>query len=166
MMPKNDKRVYSAELGRSVQARGEKVRKAKKALDPEDEVENLYAEDWAETGVYKTDLDRAVRRRITSMMSEVLYNLLCRDNIIQNEQALDLVHRWAKGDPDARREVETWLESNGMTEGDVEAEAMLRSLSTLQTVDQLQTAASARRDKALSGLVFWRQQRRQAKDDE
>ena len=96
------------------------------------------------------------------MMPEVLYELLFRHNIMQDEQALDLVDRWAKGDPDARREVETSLESHGMTDADIEAEATLRCLPTIHAFDQLQTAASARRDKALAGIVFWRRADRAA----
>lgn len=181
-MPKKDEPVHLAELGRSPQskARCEKLRKVKEAINPQNEVENLYAEDCAETSLYKMDLNCAVQRRIVSLMPEALYNLLCRHNITQDEQDLErLVYRWAKGDPDARREVATWLAQYQMTETDIEAEAVLLCLPTIHAVDALQTAASARRDKALAGVVFWRQQMerqrlaygsadvlKQAKDDE
>src|SRR5262245_25490351 len=148
MMPKKDKPIHSAERGRSLQgkAREETVRKAKEAINPQNEVENLYAEDWVETSIYKAELHRALRRRITSMLPEVLYDLLCRHNIVGAEQGLaSLVHRWAKGDPVAKREVDMLLQRNGMTEADIESEAMLRSLPTMLVLDQLQTAASTRR---------------------
>jgi hypothetical protein len=160
MMPKKNKPVHSVQRGRSEgKARGEMLRKAKEAINPQNEVENLYAEDWAETSTYKADLHRALRRRINSKMPEVLYDILWRHDIVQDEQGLvRLVDQWAKGDPAAKRAVEMLLQGNGMTEADIESEAVLGSLPTILAVDQLQTAASARRDKALAGIVFWRQQ--------
>src|SRR5258705_13911549 len=85
MMPKRDEPVHLAEFGRSPQAKArcEKLRKVKEAINPQNEVENLYAEDCAETSLYKMDLNRAVQRQIVSLMPEALYNLLCRHNITQ-----------------------------------------------------------------------------------
>jgi hypothetical protein len=161
MMPKRNKPVRSVEHGRSVQgkARGERLRKAKESINPQNEVENLYAEDFAETSIYKADLNRALRRGVDSKMPEVLYDMLRRHDTSQDEEGLvRLVDQWEKGDPAAKGAVEMLLQRNGITETDIEHEAVLRSLPIMLALDQLQTAASARRDKALSGIVFWRQQ--------
>jgi hypothetical protein len=157
-MPKKISRFTPVQHGRSVQwkARSEMLRKAKEAINPQNEVENLYAEDWAETSIYKAELHRALRRAIDSKMPDVLNDMLRRHDIIKDEQGLvRLVDRWAKGDPAAKCAVEMLLQRNGMTKADLEPEAVLRSLPTMLALDQLQTAASARRDKALAGIVFW-----------
>ncbi|MGR4929874.1 hypothetical protein ACIPUD_24190 [Bradyrhizobium sp. CAR08] len=72
-----------------------------------------------------------------------------------------LIERWSGGNPDARAEVAALLEEAGLTELNIEADAMITSLPTLIALEQLQSSKGTRRDKALAGLAFYRRMQAQ-----
>ena len=59
-------------------------------------------------------------------------------------------------------EVATLLKENGLSELNIEADAVLSALPTLIMLEQLQSSVAARRDKAIAGLAFYRRMREQA----
>jgi hypothetical protein len=146
--------------------RAEKVNKIKIALRPENDVESIFAEEFAESRIHDDTLKRAAWRKIDTCMSGVLYRLLCCHQTSENDGALiQTIEDWATGDPLAKAVVATLLKKIGMTESDIEAAAMLEALPTIALIDQLQSSASVRRYRALAAIVGWRKHIGQLKSE-
>ncbi|UPK10272.1 hypothetical protein IVA93_28765 [Bradyrhizobium sp. 155] len=136
-------------------------RQVKAALKPRDRIEEMYAEDLAQSDRQTTIFRRAASHVIAARQGQALYNFLAEHHPANDADRVALVERWSRGDLKARAEVAAALKEAGLNEFCLEAEAVLDSLSTLLVLEQLQSSKVARRDRALAGLAFYRRMQTQ-----
>jgi len=142
--------------------RSEALHKVKAAINPLDAIEDLYADDFAQMNLFNKALGRALWTQIDSKVPDELHERLLVDHASGDECSLvKLIDRSSTGDPLSKAAIAMLLKKRGIREEDIRAGAMLRSLPNIQIIDQLQTAASTRRDKALAAIMAWRQHKRQ-----
>ncbi|EIG57037.1 hypothetical protein [Bradyrhizobium sp. WSM1253] len=138
-------------------------RQIKAAIRPRDRVEDMYAEDLTDGSLQMPRLRRAASHFLATRQREVLYaQLVQHQPAMCDADHVTLVERWSRGEPDAKAEVAVILQQAGLTEFDIESEAVLNSLPTLIQLEQLQAPKAARRDKALLAIALHR--RMQAQD--
>jgi len=127
----------------------------RKALNPPNRIAAIYADELAQDHWLVKRLRRTMSQRVKSQLPQVLYDKLSElGEPDLGECAADLVERWSRDDPNAETEVSAILKRHGLEKGDLEGEAIARSLKELGFIDQLLTSASSRRDKALAGFAF------------
>jgi hypothetical protein len=134
----------------------------KAALEARDRIEEMFAEDLADSGLQSTKLRRAASQFVATRLLEALDACLAGHQPAMRETArLALVERWSRGDPEAKAAVAAILQAGGLTEFSVEAEAVLHALPTLLELERLQASKITRRDRALAGLAFYRRMQTQ-----
>ncbi|WP_143273104.1 hypothetical protein [Bradyrhizobium canariense] len=158
-----DPRVrLSRGLGSRTDEFDETYRQLRTAIKPRDRIEEMYAEDLAHSGLQTATVHRAASQFVAMRWLEALHAHLVRHRpVMSDADRVALIERWSGGNPDARAEVAALLEEAGLTELNIEAEAMIASLPTLIALEQLQSSKGARRDKALAGLAFYRRMQAQ-----
>jgi hypothetical protein len=130
--------------------------KLRAVLDPKNRLEELYCDQSLHASQAIERLQRCAPAMINMAIPDALFGILER-LAVERDRAVTLVEQWINGDPTARSEVKTMLQSHGLDESAIEAEAFLKCLPKLNALTQLQTSQIAIRDKGLSGLVFSRE---------
>ena len=87
-------------------------------------------------------------------LPHALYDTLREFDAPEPGEVADVVERWSRGDPNAKNEVCAILRAHGLSEHDIECEALRRSLPDVLRIEQLLTSAVSRRDKSLAISAF------------
>ena len=127
-----------------------------KAINPQNRIERIYSDDFAHSNWEVQRYGRASSSFVRMVIPEVLYDTL-KLNACDSREALLLVDGWRRGDPDVKAQVSDILKAHGLSEQDLESEAVHRCLPQLMLLSQLTASAVSKRDKALAGVALVRE---------
>jgi hypothetical protein len=128
-----------------------------KALKPQNRIEQIYSDDFAHSNWEVQRYRRASSSFVRMMIPEVLYDTVTHELSGDSREALLLVDGWRRGDADAKAQVSDILKAHGLSEQDLEGEAVRRCLPQLMLLSQLSASAVSKRDKALAGVALVRE---------
>src|SRR5258708_28000803 len=135
----------------------EDQRSIRRALNPQNFIAKIYADDFASNNWLAKRLRRASTQRAKKQLPHALHETLIDLDAREPGEAAELVDRWSRGEPNARTEVRVILQGHGLGEDDIEGDAVCRCIPDLLPLDQLLGSAVSRRDKALAMFALAKQ---------